>query len=120
MTIMLNSARDDHQKIVETGTLQKLADKALEIAQLHARSEIEIQGKSYPVLHVTNLNSFIEHVLEKRGLQRSDVIARLSLDFGQGSLKISLNIIDMVTQESVMQYGSKTRRLGEFKDSVNL
>ena len=117
MTIMLNSARDDHQKIVETGTLQKLADKALEIAQLHARSEIEIQGKSYPVLHVTNLNSFIEHVLEKRGLQRSDVIARLSLDFGQGSLKISLNIIDMVSQESIMQYGSKTRRLGEFKDS---
>ena len=61
-------------------------------------------------------------MLEKRGLNLSDVVVRLSLDSGQGSLKISLNIIDMVTCETLVHFGKprrtrKTRRLGEFKDS---
>lgn len=117
LTIMLNDCSG--KKIVETGTRAKLANRAHKIAHFHARSEVTVQGEKHPALHITNLDSFVEHVLDERGLKLSDVIIRISLDFGQKSLKLSMNIIDMTAQEDLMHYKNprKTRRLGHFKDS---
>ena len=123
MIIQLNTARPDGKKIVETGTREKLAKRVHDLSELHAKSEITVEGQTYPVSHITNLDALIDHVLDKRGLKLSDVIVRLSLDSGQGSLKLSMNVIDLVTRDTLLQFGKKTRktrktrRLGEFKDS---
>ena len=70
LTTMLNSARADGKKIVETGTREKLASRVTEMADLHARTTITVDGETYEGLHITNLRAFIDHVLERSSSQR--------------------------------------------------
>ena len=112
---MLNQAKPGQGKLVEENTRAKLSERVHEIMQFFKSTLVAISGKTYKVTHVTDLDAFIDYVLEKRNLHLSDVNPLVNQDWGQGSLKCSLNLIDMTIEITIDE--RKTRRLGEFKDS---
>ena len=115
--VTLLNASTGH-RLVEAGARENLSKLVHEILEFFTSTHIVVEGKSYKVTHVMDLDSFIWYVLQKRGLNLSDVIVRVSQDGGQGSLKISMNLIDCtVDMTDVEAHQRKTRRLGEFKDS---
>lgn len=71
--------------------------------------------ENVPLVHCSDLNGFIEKVIEERKLpNRETLLIKFGVDEGQSLLKVVLSVIHLTAQ---LQPGSKLKIMEKFKDS---
>ena len=89
-------------KVFAGNVKQKILDEKKALKPYFKVSVREIDGKTFLIAHADNVLEFVQFILEKRGPKAQhrnmmgEMLHRFSLDWGQGFLKLSLNLVDMV------------------------
>lgn len=121
---MLNKTSGTKDKVVEEKLGEKLVERSTRLASHYVVSDdVLIDGKKWKVIHTPDLELLICKVARLRQLTRDFLLVRLTMDKGQGSLKISFNLVDLGAErfkKRQLTKGGKARQsqpLGKFLDS---
>ena len=116
---MLN--KEAGEKVVESNLGEKLVARGNRLlAHYTVSNNVLIKNEPWKVVHTPEMEDLVCEVCELRGVSRDDVLVRLGMDKGQGSLKISFNLVDLSAPRFKKPKDGKTRvsrPLGEFVDS---
>jgi hypothetical protein len=104
-------------KVFAPNLQKSLTKHCHELKDFFTVSTPEILDQEHKVVHVIDLASFIQAVLERRNLERTDVHVRLSLDFGGKFLKLTLSLMEIWPQTARVKKGRKSLMENSFKDS---
>ena len=95
--------KSSETRIFQRNIKAKILRLKAEIKKYFTVTRYETDGKTYPIAHVKDMESYLDFILEKRGpealhryLVEGEMMNRFSLDSGGNFLKLSLNLIDMV------------------------
>ena len=64
-------------------------------------SDIVIDGKTWPLIHVKNLSEYVLDLIEDRGVIRANQFLRTSCDGGKGRTSFSFSLIDKDEDENI-------------------
>ena len=110
--------KDAGKRITAPNMEQFLKEISQQLKGHFVKSVVLIQGHEFTVYHVKDLHEFINAAAQLRDIDRSKCLARLNMDDGQGSLKISLNLIDLTSERYNAGAVAKERKeTGKFLDS---
>ena len=106
-------------RLAEPHLKEKLVERGSRLEHHYTvTKDVLIDGKPQVIVHTEDVFALVTEVARIRGVPLETTLVRVGMDKGQGSLKISFNLVDLSAPR--FQKGGKvrvSRPLGEFVDS---